>query len=107
MRNPTEGGVDDTSYIFANGRLERTKEAAGYRPINNGRIKSPENEYRNRRERLLTPNFLFCEHCFWCASEVCRIRIDIWSECPICGHEVVISLPIWRNDVIKLSELEN
>ena len=98
MRNPTEGGVDDTSYIFANGRLERTKEAAGYRPINNGRIKSPENEYRNRREHLLTPNFLFCEHC---------IRIDIWSECPICGHEVVISLPIWRNDVVKLSELEN
>ena len=65
MRNPTEGGVDDTSYIFANGRLERTKEAARYRPINNGRIKSPENQYRNRRERLLTPNFLFCEHCFW------------------------------------------
>jgi hypothetical protein len=94
MRNPTEGGVDDTSYIFANRRLERTKEAARYRPINNGRIKSPENEYRNRRERLLTPNFLLCEHCFWSASEVCRFRIDIWSECPICGHEVVISLPI-------------
>ena len=77
-------------------------EAARYRHTNSRRIEPSENGYSNVRERLLIPNFLLCKDCFWSASEVNRNRISIRSACPACGHEGVISMPIWEIGVIKL-----
>jgi len=82
-------------------------EAAHYRDTNSGRIEPSENGYSNVRERLLIPNFLFCKDCFWSASEVYRNRISIRSACPACGHEEVISMPIWEIGVIKLGDRKN
>jgi hypothetical protein len=77
-------------------------EAAYYRDTNSGRIEPSENGYR-----LLIPNFLLCKDCFWSASEVYRNRISIRSACPACGHEGMISLPIWGIGVIKLGDRKN
>jgi len=82
-------------------------EAARYRHINSRRIEPSENGYSNVRERLLIPNFLLCKDCFWSASEVYRNRISIRPACSACGHEGVISMPIWEIGVIKLGDRKN
>ena len=79
-------------------------EAAHYRNTNN---ESSENWYSNVMERLSIPNFLLCKDCFWSASEVYRNRISIRSACPACGHEGMISMPIWDIGVIKLGDRKN
>jgi len=91
---------EDIFYVVACRKIDKWRDVFGYRTDNHRETKSENIMYVKRR--MLPPNFLLCQQCYWTASQVFYVGIEIWSKCPTCGYSEVISEPIWRPSIASL-----